>query len=80
MSVHAGIIPSRGRKPSIPLRRAWREGKRIRKEKPASLTGTPPFIAGGIRAMLKGGAAVNDIGQVGEVIKVLDNSGGACFR
>ena len=30
MSVHVEIIPNHGRKPSILLRRAWREGKKIR--------------------------------------------------
>ena len=64
MSIHVEIIPNHGRKPSILLRRAWREGKRIRKEKLANLTRTPPFIVDGIRAMLKGGTVVNDIGEV----------------
>ena len=64
MSIHVEIIPNHGRKPSILLRRAWREGKRIRKERLANLTRTPPFIVDGIRAMLKGGAVVNDIGEV----------------
>ncbi len=32
MSIHVEIIPNHGRKPSILLRRAWREGRRIRKE------------------------------------------------
>ena len=64
MSIHVEIIPNHGRKPSILLRRAWREGKRIRKEQLANLTRTPAFIVDGIRAMLKGGTVVNDISEV----------------
>ncbi len=64
MSIHVEIIPNHGRKPSILLRRAWREGRRIRKEQLANLTRTPAFIVDGIRAMLKGGTVVNDISEV----------------
>ncbi len=64
MSIHVEIISNHGRKPSILLRRAWREGKRIRKEQLANLTRTPAFIVDGIRAMLKGGTVVNDIAEV----------------
>ena len=31
MSYHVEAIPNRGRRPTILLRKAWREGKRIRR-------------------------------------------------
>ena len=71
MSIHVEIIPNHGRKPSILLRRAWREGSRIRKEKLANLTKTPPFIVDGIRAMLKGGTVVGDIADIPAVRRSL---------
>ena len=91
MSIHVEIIPNHGRKPSILLRRAWREGKKIKKVQFANLTRTPAFIVDGIRAMLKGGTVVNDISEVlavsrslphGHVCAALAGSAGgsACRR
>ena len=37
MSHHVESIPNRNRRPTILLRKAWREGKRIRKKTQGSL-------------------------------------------
>ena len=37
------------------MRKAWREGKRIRKQTLANLTHLPPELVEGIRRVLKGG-------------------------
>lgn len=55
MSYHVEAIPNRNRRPTILLRKAWREGKRIRKKTLANLTGLPPGMVEGIRRVVKGG-------------------------
>ena len=55
MSLHVDIIPNRKSRPTILLREARREGKKIRKKTLCNLTHVPSIIVDGIRAMLKGG-------------------------
>ncbi len=57
MSYHVEAIPNRGRQPTILLRKAWREGKRIRRKILANLTHLPPGLIEGIRRVVKGGVA-----------------------
>ena len=57
MSYHVEAIPNRNRRPTILLRKAWREGKRIRKKMLANLTRLPPGMVEGIRRVVKGGVA-----------------------
>ena len=61
MSYHVDVIPNRKSPPAILFRRAWREGKKIRRETISNLTGMPAYIVEGIRAMLKGGVVYRDI-------------------
>ena len=63
MSYHVDVIPNRKSPPAILFRRAWREGKKIRRETISNLTGMPAYIIDGIRAMLKGGVVYKDIKQ-----------------
>ena len=58
MSYHIEKIPNRKYRPTILLRKAWREGKKIKKKKIANLTHMPePFIQA-LQAMLKGGMVI----------------------
>ena len=57
MSYHVESIPNRTSPPAILLRKAWREGKRIRKKTIANLSSLPPEIVEGIRLVVKGGIA-----------------------
>ena len=57
MSYHVEAIPDRNRRPTILLRKTWREGKRIRKKTLANLTRLPPGMVEGIRRVVKGGVA-----------------------
>ena len=57
MSDHVEAIPNRNRRPTILLRKAWREGKRIRKKTLANLTSLPPGMVESIRRVVKGGVA-----------------------
>ena len=63
MAYSVDTIPNRNSKPTILLRRAWREGKRIRRETISNLTRMPPLIVDGIRAMLKGGIVYKDVNE-----------------
>ena len=47
--------------PTLLIREAWREGKRIRKKTRANLTGMPEPLVKGIGAMLKGGIALESV-------------------
>ena len=44
LSYHVETIPNRNSPPAILLRKAWREGKRIRKQTIANLTHLPPEL------------------------------------
>ena len=61
MSFHVEVIPNRKSPPAILFRKAWREGKKIRRKTISNLTGMPQAIIDGIRAMLKGGVVYQDI-------------------
>ena len=58
LSYHVETIPNRNSPPAILLRKAWREGKRIRKQTLANLTHLPPELVEGIRRVLKGGVVL----------------------
>ena len=64
MSFYVEIIPNRANKPTILLREARREGKRIRKKTLANLSRLPPEVVDGFRTVLRGGLAVQDASQL----------------
>ncbi len=59
LSYHVEVIPNRNSPPAILLRKAWRDGKRIRKQTLANLSHLPPHLVEGIRRLLKGGVVFN---------------------
>ena len=61
MSYHLESIPNRNSRPTLLIREAWREGKRIRKKTRANLTGMPEPLVNGIGALLKGGIALESV-------------------
>ena len=58
MSFHLETIPNRNSRPTILIRKAWREDGRLRKKALANLTQLPPHIVDGVRALFEGGVAV----------------------
>ena len=78
MSYHVDSIPNRKSRPTILLREAWREGKRIRKRTVANLTHMPAYIVDGIRAMLKGGVVYRDINEAFPIKRSLPHGHVAC--
>ena len=71
MSYHVELIPNRKSRPTILLREAWREGKRVRKKTLSNLTHLPPSIVDGIRAMLKGGVVYGSVDEAFAVKRTL---------
>ena len=70
LSYHAETIPNRNSPPAILLRKAWRDGKRIRKQTLANLTHLPPELVEGIRRLLKGGVVLS---APDEIMELPDN-------
>ena len=64
-------VPNRSSPPAILLRRAWREGKRIRRETLANLTKMPPDLVNGLRALIKGGVIVSDVTEAVTIQRAL---------
>ena len=62
MSYHLESIPNRNSRPTLLIREAWREGKRIRKKTRANLTAhARPARQRSLRALLKGGIALESV-------------------
>ena len=62
MDCRIDTIPNRGRPPTIPLRRHWRDGGRVRKETVANLIRHPPWLVEGIRTVVRAKAFLPDGG------------------
>ena len=58
MSFHLETIPNRKSRPTVLIRKAWREDGRLRKKTLANLTQLPPHIVDGIRGLFEGGVAI----------------------
>ena len=58
MSFHFEVVPNRNSRPTILIRKAWRENGKPRKKTLANLTQLPPHLVDGIRALFRGGVAV----------------------
>ena len=71
MALSIESIPNQAGKPAIPLRQAWRGGKRVRRRTIANLPELPPTVTGGFRAVLEGAVAVTGIGGLPDVERSL---------
>ena len=71
MSYYVEAIPNRKSRPTILLRKAWWEGKRIRKKTIANLTSLPPGMVEGIRRVVKGGIALEQPDEAFEIRRSL---------
>ena len=60
MTYRIDNIPNRSGKPSVLLRRHWREGTRIRKETIANLTRHPGWLVEGLRSLIDAGTGRAD--------------------
>lgn len=60
MSIHINIIPNRTYKPTIVLRKAWKEGKKARRDTLANLTKWLKHLVEALRVSIKGGVVFED--------------------
>ncbi|MFC1835940.1 hypothetical protein ACFL2Q_14680 [Thermodesulfobacteriota bacterium] len=65
MQVH--VVPNRNSRPCVLLRESYREGKKVKKRTIANLTNWPPEVVEGLKILLKGGKAVDDLKDVFDV-------------
>ena len=63
MAIYVESIPNRNSPPAVLIRKAWREGKRIRRQTLANSSKLPPQAVAGIRALLKGGVVFERLDQ-----------------
>ena len=63
MAIYVESIPNRNSPPAVLIRKAWREGKRIRRQTLANSSKLPPQAVAGIRALLKGGVVCERLDQ-----------------
>ena len=71
MAFNIESVPNRTGKPAILLRKAWREGKRVRKRTTANLSRMSPEIIDGFRGVLKGGTVVPDLSGEMKITRAL---------
>ena len=63
MAIYVESIPNRNSPPAVLIRKAWRDGKRIRRQTLANISQLPPQAVAGIRALLKGGVVFERLDQ-----------------
>ena len=67
--MHIEVVPNRDSKPCILLRESYREGGKVRKRTLANLSKLPPAAIDGLRLLLRGGAAVEDLAQSFNIVQ-----------
>jgi hypothetical protein len=82
--MYIDIIPNRGSRPTILLREAWRDGKKVRKRTIANLTGWPDDKISALKLILKGEPLIHpseafvieqslSCGHVHAMLKLIEN-------
>jgi transposase len=62
-------VPNRNSPPAILLRESYREGKKVRKRTLANLSKLPDEAVDGLKILLKGGKAIEDIEEAFKIIR-----------
>lgn len=63
------VVPNRHSPPAILLREGWREGKKVRKRTLANLTKWPLPLVEGLRILLRGGTAVEQLHEAFAIVR-----------
>ena len=79
MDCRVDTIPNRNSPPTVPLRRHWREGRRVRKETVANLTRHPRWLVEGIRTVVRAKAFLPDGGGRLEIRRSLPHGHAAAI-
>ena len=67
--MHIDIVPNRNSKPAVLLRETFREGNKVHKRTLANLSMLPPEVVAGLRVLLKGGTAIEDLSDAFEILR-----------
>jgi len=69
--MHIEVVPNRNSKPCVLLRESYREAGKVCKRTLANLSKLPPEAIEGLRALLKGGAVIEDLAESFDVVQNL---------
>jgi hypothetical protein len=61
-------VPNRSSPPAILLRESYREGGKVKKRTLANLSKLPPQVIEGLRTLLRGGVAIEDLSEAVEIL------------
>ena len=67
--MHIERVPNRNSPPAVLLRQSYREGGKVRKRTLANLSKLPDETVEGLRILLKGGTAINQLEDAFEIIR-----------
>lgn len=67
--MHIERVPNRNSPPAVLLRQSYREGGKVRKRTLANLSKLPDETIEGLRILLKGGTAINQLEDAFEIIR-----------
>ncbi len=62
-------VPNRNSPPAVLLRESYREGKKVRKRTLANLSKLPDEAVDGLKILLKGGKAIEDIEETFNIVR-----------
>ncbi len=67
--MYIDVVPNRKSPPAVLLRESFREGKKVRKRTLANLSKLPREVVDGLRVLLRGGTAIEELSDAFEVIE-----------
>lgn len=67
--MHIERVPNRNSPPAVLLRQSYREGGKVRKRTLANLSKLPDEAVEGLKILLKGGTAINNLEEAFEIIR-----------
>ena len=69
--MYIDLVPNRSSPPAVLLRESYREGGKVKKRTLANLSKLPPKVVEGLRSLLRGGVAVEELSEAFEIVQSL---------
>jgi hypothetical protein len=69
VAMYIEAVPNRSSPPAVLLRESYREGGKVQKRTLANLSKLPPQVIEGLRSLLRGGVAIEDLSEAVEVLE-----------
>jgi transposase len=69
VAMYIEAVPNRSSPPAVLLRESYREGGKVKKRTLANLSKLPPQVIEGLRSLLRGGVAIEDLSEAVEVLE-----------